>query len=1277
MKKLIAALFLCFAGTAFVFAQTGEITGTVKDENGDGIPFATVVAEQNGSVVQGTSTDFDGNYTIKPLPPGKYDLKLTYIGYAEQQIQGVSVNSDKITILDAALKPEEQVLGVVDIIEYRVPLIDKENNSTKNTISKEEIAVLPTRNVQSIASTSAGVYQEDEGEAVSIKGGRSEATEYYIDGIRVRGSTNLPANAIEELTVITGGVPAKYGDATGGVITITTRGPSRQFNGGLEVLSSQFLDDFGYNLVNFNVTGPLIKKNKGTENEKTIMGFFIAGEYRRQKDSDPSAVGVFTLKDDALADLQENPLILDENSDAFIVKAETLTEEDIERVAAKPNVVDNNYSLSAKFDIKASDNVTVTVGGNLNYNQYHEWVRRYTLMNSENNPLRKDLTWRVFARFTQRFGRKAGDDLNEDGTRAKRSPFQNAFYSVQFDYTKSTVTRQDESHGFDPFSYGHIGFFETQRAPIFAYNQNVEITEGDNVVAGLSGWELIGFRDTLTTFTPGTSNETGANFTEAYYQLAGATNDNGTWGLTSPGDQVGLYETIDQIRSNNGLTNGDRPRVAHSIWFNVGRQFDEYRFQDNDQFRLTVSGSVDILPPGSSTRNKHAIEFGFEFEQRIDRLYTNNPIGLWTQMRLLANRHITQLDTDNPILRIDGQDYNFSDANRPSFGVNDTISYNRLIVAEDQSVFDRNLRNAIGAADDEFIDVDNIDPSTFSLDMFSPDELLNNGNEFVSYYGYDYTGEKLNEQVSFDDFFQDRDENGDFTRQIGAFRPIYSAFYIQDKFNFKDVLFNIGVRIDRFDANQKVLRDRFSLYDARTLGESRDLLNSNVDIPTNIGDDFVVYVDDFRSNNPTPLGFRDGEVWYNQDGVVLTDPSIIARSSSSGVITPFLSNPNEDIKSENFDPNSSFEDYTPQITVMPRLAFSFNLTDEASFFAHYDILAQRPPGRNLATPDQWLFFEDNVGNIIDNPDLKPERTIDYQLGFKQLVTRNSAITISAFYREMKDMVQVRNIAFAYPRDYLTFDNIDFGTVKGLSVAFDLRKTNTSNLSMKVAYTLQFAEGTGSDDLSQQNLVTAGQPNLRTIAPLGIDSRHVLNVNADYSFGGGKDYNGPVWGGQKVFANAGINMIARARSGEPYTAQANPTPEAFTQVPTRPVLEGGINSSRLPWNFRFDLTVYKSWDFNTGKRKSGEEGAPKKAQRPLNLYVYLQVQNLLDTRNIVGVYAFTGNAEDDGYLASTLGQQDVGVRANPDSFVDLYRAYINSPDNFSLPRQMRLGLRFSF
>ena len=136
------------------------------------------------------------------------------------------------------------------------------------------------------------------------------------------------------------------------------------------------------------------------------------------------------------------------------------------------------------------------------------------------------------------------------------------------------------------------------------------------------------------------------------------------------------------------------------------------------------------------------------------------------------------------------------------------------------------------------------------------------------------------------------------------------------------------------------------------------------------------------------------------------------------------------------------------------------------------------------------------------------------------------------------MIQVTNVLQAYPAQYYTYGNIDFGTVKGLSINYDLRRTN--NVQMTANYTLQFADGTGSSATSGASLVNTGQPNLRTTIPLSYDQRHAISAAVDYHYGNGKEYNGPVWFGSKVFENAGANVTLSAGSGTPFSKQSNIT-----------------------------------------------------------------------------------------------------------------------------------------
>ena len=286
--------------------------------------------------------------------------------------------------------------------------------------------------------------------------------------------------------------------------------------------------------------------------------------------------------------------------------------------------------------------------------------------------------------------------------------------------------------------------------------------------------------------------------------------------------------------------------------------------------------------------------------------------------------------------------------------------------------------------------VDQYAPEMFTLDMFAADEIFQGDDLNLQYYGYDHTGKEINERVSFDEFLNEKDENGDYTRRISPFEPIYSAAYIQDKFAFDDVVFNVGVRVDRYDANQEVLKDKYSLYPTRKASDVSPVLNPNHNPsapahPSNIEGDFVVYANSITDQTQI-TGYRDGDNWYDATGVPVTDPSVL--SMGSGVI-PFLVDPDHLTKENKGLSGEAFEDYTPAISVMPRISFNFPISDEAMFFAHYDVLTQRPPGSNIMSPFDYLFLEQNTFEV-DNPNLLPEKktpvidqaTGEYNLKYK-------------------------------------------------------------------------------------------------------------------------------------------------------------------------------------------------------------------------------------------------------------------------------------------------------
>ena len=1262
MRKLLLITFGIFFFALNTTAQVGQggIKATITDDTGEPLPFANVIVKQNGVQVTGGQSDFDGIVNIKPITPGTYDVEISSLGFGTKLISGVQVTTGVTSYLpkgQTKLSTAVEMLGVVEVIAYDKPLFEK-GSSKQETMTSKDIQKMAARSPSDLAATAGGTYSSDNGSSdLNIRGSRSDANYYFIDGIKVRGSSAIPRSSIDQITVITGGLPARYGDVTGGVVSITTKGVSNEYHGGVEYLTSGVklgedayigTDPYGYNLLELSISGPFLSKTDTLGIKRPLLGFFLSGNFTSNLDPRPSAVGAWKIKDDRLESLKAEPLRQGFTDNSVIANTDYYRLDDFERTRVRPNVNNRGANLSGKVTVATTSNTDLTFGGSLNYSKGKRYNYNSSLLDFESYPEQTSLDWRVYGRFTQRFDN--GQNADSD---ASASLIKNAFYSIQADYSQNIDKRYNPDLKDDFFQYGYIGKFETSQTRDYAI--------GIDSTTGLFGQIQQTNRDTLIAFTPGDANPELASFTQRYYEL------NGWEGFDDEGnpvfdpEKVEALANINNIQSGGGLVNGDnldgRGRSPYGMWLynnditnGRGSATDNYFESITNQVRVTAQGSADI--------KNHAFMLGFEYEQRVDRAYSMSPRGLWQIARLRANSHISELDFQNPQIEYPGPYISYSRLN------SSPGEYRGDDPNESQSFIDYNLRKATGLNPDgiDFLDVNAIDPDLYAIEYFSADELYNAGSSLVSYYGYDPYGNRTRENPTFDDYFTARDEYGNFTRPIAPYQPIYVAGYIEDKFEFEDLIFNVGIRVDRFDANQQVLKDPWVLFPTVKAGEqeAQDLMGEGISKPSNIGDDYVVYVDNVQSPSEI-IGYRDNNIWYNAQGAELTDAS--ALRVSNGLPAPLLvdkDNTNSvDITSE------SFEDYSPTTNFMPRIAFNFPISDVAKFFAHYDILTKRPTVGNRLDPSDYYFLESRASSAtLNNPALQPEKTIDYEIGFQQALTTSMALTISAFYRESRDLVSATRVFDAYPIEYVSYDNLDFATTKGMTVSYDLRQTK--NLTIRASYTLQFAEGTGSSATTGLNLARSGQPNLRAPIRLSYDQRHQIVGNVDYRYGSGRDYNGPVIGEKQIFKNTGANLQIRGGSGVPYNPQSNFTStQLFTNNPS-PLQQGAINSASLPWAFRFDLSMDR--DFSYQK----EEG-----KREYFFNVFIQVLNLLNTRNVNGVYRATGNPDDDGYLNSAFGIQYINEQNSPLAFQDYYNMKLWNPNQWQLPRRFRVGVRMNF
>ncbi len=1258
LRSILLLLFVGIYGTAF--AQTGAISGKVLYETKQPVIGAIVEVSQGGVVRGGAATDEDGQYVIKPLNPGTdYQITVKFTGYQEERLTKVQITADRTTYQNFNLKVNATEREVVNIVEYKVPLIKKDEPGVSQTITGEQFSKMATRNTTDAVSLSGGTYQAKSGSAVSIGGARANGTLYIIDGVQVSGAsgTNFAPGAIDQISTMVSGLPAKFGDALGGVVSITTKGASPTHMG--SVGAEHSVEGYNHNLVFFNLTGPLIKKKADSlGRKKPLVGYALAGQYLYDSDNDPNYYRNYYVKSDKLNELRERPIVLASSTTGIPdlrYGTEYVTASDLYTQKRRINAQTQNIRGNANLDFQVSDQANLRVGGNYSYNTGRSYSNGLSLFAPDAIPIGKSYTGRGFIRYSQRLGKPAAFR----GEETKSSLITNAYYSVQADYQVDYSESQDKNHKKNPFYYNYVGKFDTKYQTLYA--PMVDSINGKEIpVIGVQTYLM----PTGVEFTRSERNPYLANYTSQIYDILNTYTGSGP-------------SSLSQIQQFRGLLNGDQPSSVYNIYSNVGTGLSGFSYGTTEQFAFQVDASFDL----NTKKTRHAIEFGLYYQQRSERGFAfgrgGGSVSIWNAMRLMQNQHLLSLDLSNPTFIKDGKQYSAQDVENGTviIGPNDTAIFNPRFDAASQATFSKNLRKKLGLDPNgvDYLNIDGLDPSLFSLDLFSPDELLNSGNRFVNYYGYDYTGKRVNGQINFNDWFTKKDANGNYTREVGAFRPSYMAGYIMDKFELpNNTLFNIGVRIERFDANTKMLKDPYSLYAVETVGTSKAQNLINGGTPSNMGSNYVVYVADNTAAVPEVVGYRNGDDWYDPYGRPMADPSDIQRLYSDGrPPQPFLQRNNIDgtrsltMKDSTYNPNSSFTDYKPQVNAMPRLSFTFPIADQSMFYAHYDVVVQRPKSSSqiFATPYDYYYLTQNASSVIPNPGLKPEKKFDYELGFQQALNTYSAVTISGRYTERKDMIQVRPYLYAWPTTYYTYGNRDFSTTKQFILKYDLRRIE--HLSMILTYTLSFAEGSGSSANESgallQNLIGAQLPNMRFGFPLNVDSRHGINLNLDYRYDRGE---GPVIADKHIFENMGLNFTFRARSGEPYTKYLNVVSNT---------IQGGVQQSRLPWHYMLDARLEKQFDIYIGRKK--DEGAS--AKKPLGLMAFMYVTNILNTRDVLGVYNYTGRPDDNGYLTSANGQQVMNNQINPQGYYDLYSISMQNPGYLNNPRRINLGIQLNF
>ncbi len=310
----------------------------------------------------------------------------------------------------------------------------------------------------------------------------------------------------------------------------------------------------------------------------------------------------------------------------------------------------------------------------------------------------------------------------------------------------------------------------------------------------------------------------------------------------------------------------------------------------------------------------------------------------------------------------------------------------------------------------------------------------------------------------------------------------------------------------------------------------------------------------------------------------------------------------------------------PEYQISPRFGIAYPISDRGVMHVAYGHFFQVPlfdflylnPEYNINATDPFQ---------VGNPGLKSQRTVQYEVGLQQQLTEDIGVYVTAFYKDMRNLIGTEVFDITNGNKYSQYVNRDYGNARGVILSF--RKRHSYGFSATIDYTFQIARGNASDpnEVFLDNITDPPRESQKYFVNLDWDRRH----SVDFSLTAG-DPRGFV-----------ATLFGSIYSGLPYT----------------PSLFGSriapMNSESRPWNWTVD--VYASYRFELF-------GLP--------LGTFFKVYNLFDRRNELDIFTSSGRATYS--IEQQFSTQPRGINT--------VEEFYTRPDYYSMPRQILFGLEFS-
>jgi outer membrane receptor protein involved in Fe transport len=323
---------------------------------------------------------------------------------------------------------------------------------------------------------------------------------------------------------------------------------------------------------------------------------------------------------------------------------------------------------------------------------------------------------------------------------------------------------------------------------------------------------------------------------------------------------------------------------------------------------------------------------------------------------------------------------------------------------------------------------------------------------------------------------------------------------------------------------------------------------------------------------------------------------------------------------------SSYPDADATVNLAPRLGLSYQLGETALLRFSYGHFYQYPPHSTMYQNNSYVLSPTNYQSTLGNPQVKPEMTVNYEIGLWQALNQWMDLEIALWYKDIYNLSTVNIVTTYNALRYGLYGNKDYGNARGLEVKYN---TRIGNFLSEINYTLQYTRGNADNPIFTFSRAGNSQDPIPTLIPMSWDQRHTVNLTLGY--------NTKTWG---------VSALGWFGSGTAYT---------WSPIDQNPLNRVNLypNNSSKPYHYSVDLQAHYDLGALWGTK----------------LRWTLRVYNLFDRLNENNVDSNTGRTNQ-----AIIRPQD---RLGHWSDFSTYEERIYSPSNWSTPRLVKMGIGLVF